>query len=98
MSFPNPGDLIKPWSWDIAIEGVVWFVVILVGGLIWIWTRSGTSRKSLPDILGRNVEDFAGVTQEGNGPIPIFLLVLYMIIALAIIGYPAITLVFNYKY
>lgn len=98
MSFPNPDDFIKPWSWNPAIESVLWFTVILLAVAIWLWTSSGKDRKNLPDILGRNIEDFAGVTQEGNGPIPRFLLILYLVVALVMIGYPAVTLIFNYKY
>jgi hypothetical protein len=98
MSFPNENDPILPWEWNLPLELVVWaFVILLVGG-IWLWTRSGWNRKSLPDILGRNVEDFAGVTQEGNGPIPLFLLFFYLVVALFMIAYPAITMIFNYDY
>jgi hypothetical protein len=98
MSFPNPNDPIKPWSWNIPLEGVMWFVVLLLVAGIWIWTSAGKDRKNLPDILGRNIEDFAGVAQEGNGPIPMFLLLFYLVIGLFMIGYPAVTLIFNYKY
>jgi hypothetical protein len=98
MSFPNPTDLIKPWSWNIVLELTVWFIVGLLVALIWLWVRSGRDRKNLPDILGRNVEDFAGVTQEGNGPIPMFLLIFYLVVTLFIIGYPTVTLIFNYDY
>jgi hypothetical protein len=98
MPFSNPGDLIKPWDWNVFLELVVWgFVVLLVGG-IWTWTRSGWTRKHTPDILARNIEDFAGVTQEANGPVPIFLLLLYLVVALFLIGYPLVTLIFNYNY
>jgi RsiW-degrading membrane proteinase PrsW (M82 family) len=98
MSFPNNGDLIKPWDWNLPLELVVWlFVIVLVGG-IWLWARSGAYRKHLPDILGRNIEDFAGIAQEGNGPIPLFLLVFYLVVGLFIIGYPIVTLIFNYNY
>jgi Na+/H+ antiporter NhaC len=98
MSFPNGGDLIKPWSWNIVLEGVMWFTVILIVAAIWLWTSSGKDRKNLPDVLGRNVEDFAGVTQEGNGPIPWFLLMFYFVVAMFMIGYPIVTLIFNYDY
>lgn len=98
MSFPNADDLIKPWSWNLPLELVVWFVVLLIGFGVWFWTNSGKDRKNLPDVLGRNVEDFAGVTQEGNGPIPMFLLLFYLVVALFMIGYPAVTLIFNYDY
>jgi hypothetical protein len=98
MPFSNPGDLIKPWSWNIALEALMWFVVLLlVAGTI-LWTSAGKDRKHLPDQLGRNVEDFAGVTQESNGPVPRFLLVFYLVVALFMIGYPTVTLIFNYNY
>lgn len=98
MSFPNADDLLKPWSWNILLEGLVWFVVLLLVVLIWLWTWSGKDRKNLPDIVGRNIEDFAGVTQEGNGPIPVFLFVFYAIVAAFMIGYPIVTLLVGYKY
>jgi magnesium-transporting ATPase (P-type) len=98
MSFPNDDDLIKPWSWNIFIEGVMWFVVILLIVGIVTWVTAGKDRKNLPDVLGRNIEDFAGVAQEGNGPIPLFLLLFYLVVALFMIGYPAVTMIFNYKY
>ncbi len=98
MPFPNENDLIKPWSWNIALEGVMWFVVILLLVGIIMWTRAGKDRKNLPDELGRNVEDFAGITQESNGPVPMFLFLLYLAVALAILAYPTITLLMNYNY
>lgn len=98
MSFPNPNDLIKPWSWNILIEGFVWLVVLLIAAAIILWTRAGRDRKHLSEQLGRNVEDFAGVTQESNGPTPSFLLVFYLVVALFMIGYPIVTLIFNYDY
>ena len=98
MSFPNPGDLIKPWTWNLPLELVVWlFVLLLVGG-IWLWARSGSLRKYLPDILARNIEDFAGIAQEGNGPLPVFLLALYIVVALGTIAYLIVTLATNYNY
>ena len=98
MSYPNPDDPIKPWSWNLPLEAVVLFTVALLVGLIWLWASSGKDRKNLPDVLGRNVEDFAGIAQEGNGPVPMFLLILYLIVTLFMIGYPAVTLIFNYDY
>jgi hypothetical protein len=98
MQVPNVGDLIKPWQWNYFIEGVMWFVIILlVVGTI-TWTRAGKDRKHLPDQLGRNVEDFAGIAQESNGPVPTFLFLLYLVVGIAIISYIAITSVVNYNY
>ena len=98
MSFPNDDDLIKPWSWNVALEAVMWFVIILLIAAIVIWVTAGKDRKNLPDVVGRNIEDFAGVAQEGNGPLPLFLLLFYLVVALFMIGYPAVTMIFNYKY
>jgi hypothetical protein len=98
MQFPNPSDPIKPWDWNIFLDFFVWFAVLLLVVGIWWWTSSGKDRRNLPDILGRNIEDFAGVTQESNGPIPRFLLFFYLVVALFMIGYPVVTLIFNYNY
>jgi Na+/H+ antiporter NhaC len=98
MPFPNESDLIKPWSWNVVLEGIMWFVIILLVVGTWAWTTAGKDRRNLPDQVGRNVEDFAGVTQEGNGPIPVFLLLFYLVVGLFMMGYPAVTLIFNYDY
>jgi len=94
-----PGnDLLKPWSWNPVLELTVWLIVALLAVLIWVWTRSGKDRKNLPDVVGRNVEDFAGVTQEGNGPMPVFLMIFYIVVVTFMIGYPIVTLLVGYKY
>lgn len=98
MQDPNTVDLLKPWTWNILLEGMVWFIVLLIVVLVWTWTRSGKDRKNLPDIVGRNIEDFAGVIQEGNGPMPTFLFIFYAIVASFMIGYPIVTLLVGYKY
>ncbi|MFL5733211.1 MAG: hypothetical protein ACJ78Q_08425 [Chloroflexia bacterium] len=98
MTFPSGDDLIQPWEWNLPLELVVWLIVFMLVGGIGLWARSGAYRKFLPDILGRNVEDFAGISQEGNGPVPIFLFALYVVVATSIISYIIITLVFGYNY
>jgi Na+/H+ antiporter NhaC len=98
MSVPSAGDLILPWQWNWVLDIVFWFIVaLLVVGTI-VWTMAGKDRKHLPDEVGRNVEDFAGVAQESNGPIPLFLLIFYLVVGLFIAGYPIVTLIFNYNY
>ena len=98
MPFTNDSDLVKPWSWNLPLEAITWGIVILLIAGIVIWVSAGRDRMNLPDIVGRNVEDFAGTTQEGNGPIPLFLLLFYLVVALFMIGYPIVTLIFNYNY
>lgn len=98
MSFPSINDLLKPWSWNILLEGFVWLIVLfLLAGTI-LWTRAGRDRKNVPDQVGRNVEDFAGITQESNGSVPMFLFFIYLVVGLFMLGYPIVTLIFNYNY
>jgi hypothetical protein len=98
MSFPSETDLIKPWTWNLPLDCAMWFIVILLVAGVWLWARAGTIRKNVPDIVGRNIEDFGGVTQEANGPIPLFLLLFYLTVALFTVGYVVVTLIFNYNY
>ena len=98
MPFPNPDDLIQPWDWNIFLEGVVWFVVLLLTTAVITWTAAGRDRRNLPDVMGRNVEDFAGITQESNGPLPRFLLLFYLVVVTFMIGYPIVTLILDYNY
>ena len=48
--------------------------------------------------MGRHVEDFAGLIQESNAPLPWFLVGFYIIIATAIAGYLIVTLISGYRY
>lgn len=98
MSFNTPDELLKPWSWNILLEGFVWLIILLIFAAVILWTRAGRDRKNLPDQVGRNVEDFAGITQESNGSIPIFLFIVYLIVGLSMLSYPIITLILNYNY
>ena len=97
MSFPNAGDLVNPGLEHLPGRcGLVRRAASGSGSSTWTW--SGKDRRHLPDEVGRNVEDFAGIAQESNGPIPLFLLLFYLVVSLFIIGYPAVTLIFNYNY
>jgi len=91
-------DLLPPWLWNPFMDLVIWFIVVLLVGLIWLWTRSGRDRKHEADVVARNVEDFAGTVQEANGRIPRFLLIFYLIVGTSIIGYQLVTLFFGYEY
>ena len=98
MEFPSPTDLIKPWEWNPLVDAVVWILVLIIGLTVILWIRAGRDRKHTADELGRNVEDFAGVTQESNGPIPVFLFALFISVGGFLILYPIITLIFGYNY
>jgi hypothetical protein len=94
-----PGDSPwEPWKWNIGFEAYlyVWIALIAVSTFLAAWM--GRDRKRLPNDLGRNVEEFAGIQHESNGPVPIFLLIFYGWVALGIVGYIIITIAQGYNY
>jgi len=95
---PSDGDVFKPWSWNLPGEAFLWFWIVLIAGTIFLAAWMGRDRKRLPNDLGRNVEDFAGVQQEANGPLPIYLMALYAAVAIGIVGYIVITIFQGYNY
>lgn len=95
---PMDSDLVKPWDWNPFYEGYLWFWIALMVATILLAAWMGRDRKRLSDELGRNVEDFAGVQQEANGPLPFYLMMLYALVATTMIGYILITILNGYNY
>jgi hypothetical protein len=95
---PSDQDLIKPWTWNFAGEGYLWLWIIGMVATVVLAAWMGRDRKRLPDELGRNVEDFAGIQQEANGPLPVYLMMLYGLVASGIVGYIIITILQGYNY
>jgi len=96
---PLPGDSPwEPWRWNIGFEAYLyaWIVLMVVSTFLAAWM--GRDRKRLPNDLGRNVEEFAGVQQEANGPLPIYLMMLYALVAMGMVGYILITIFNGYNY
>jgi hypothetical protein len=95
---PSESDLVLPWEWNFPHELYLWGWIALMVATIVLAAWMGRDRKHLPNDLGRNVEDFAGVQQESNGPLPIYLMMLYVLVAGSIVGYVIITIVNGYTY
>ncbi|HMA38164.1 MAG TPA: hypothetical protein VKY74_27195 [Chloroflexia bacterium] len=95
---PSSTDPLKPWDWDLPGEAYMWAWIILIVATVALAAWMGRDRKRLPNDLGRNVEDFAGVQQEANGPLPIYLMMLYGLVAAGIVGYILITIADGYNY
>ena len=95
---PYDQTVVQPWQWNFPLEAyVLGFLVLIVAAIVFA-TQMGRDRRNLPNEMGRNVEDFAGLIQEANAPLPRFLLAFYGIIAIAIIGYIVVTLISGYRY
>ena len=95
---PSDQDVFKPWSWNLPGEAFLWLWIVIIAASIFLAAWMGRDRKRLPNDLGRNVEDFAGVQQEANGPLPIYLMMLYAAVATGIVGYIVITIFQGYNY
>src|SRR4051794_15844398 len=95
---PQPTDPVLPWDWAWPLEAVMWLVIIIIAGTVIYAARQGRDRRGLPDQLGRDVEDFAGVAQEANGPLTTYLIVFYAVVALGMASYLIVTLASGYRY
>lgn len=95
---PSSADQVKPWDWNFPQDAFLWAWIILLTATIFLAAWMGRDRLRLRNDLGRNVEDFAGVQQEANGPLPIYLMMLYALVAAGIVGYITITILNGYNY
>lgn len=93
----NPST-VQPWDMNWGQELFNWGFAIGLILLIWFATMALRYRKNPANILGRNVEDFAGQVQEGNGPIPVFLILTYMTVFTMVIIYGVIYFFTGYNY
>jgi hypothetical protein len=95
---PYDQTVLESWQWNVPLElYVLGALAILVASLVFA-IGMGRDRRNLPNELGRNVEDFAGLIQEANGPLPWFLVGFYVIITVSIIGYVIVTMISGYRY
>jgi hypothetical protein len=90
--------VIEPWDWNLPLEAYVIGALLVIVAAIVFATMMGRDRRNLPNEMGRNVEDFAGLIQEANAPLPWFLVGFYIMIATAIVGYLIVTLISGYRY
>jgi uncharacterized integral membrane protein len=95
---PYDQTVLEPWQWNVPLELYVLGAFLVIVAALVFAIGMGRDRRNLPNELGRNVEDFAGLIQEANGPLPWFLVGFYVIIATAIVGYVIVTLISGYRY
>ena len=95
---PYDPTVLRPWEWNIPVELFTLAALLLIIAAIYFATHMGRDRKGLGNEMGRHVEDFAGLIQESNAPLPWFLVAFYVIIGTAIAGYLIVTLISGYRY
>jgi hypothetical protein len=95
---PYDQTVLQPWQWNVPLDAYVFVVFLVIVAALVFAIGMGRDRRNLPNELGRNVEDFAGLIQEANGPLPWFLVGFYVMIATAIVGYIVVTLISGYRY
>jgi hypothetical protein len=89
---------IKPWEENWIISGVTIGFCVLFIVLIWLWARSGRSKRENELPFERTSEDFAGVIQSAYGRLPAFLIVLYVILFIAAAAYITNSIITGIKY
>ncbi len=94
---PAP-DSIKPWQENILIDGIILGFTVLFIVLIWLWARSGRSKRENQIPFERTAEDFAGQVQAAYGRLPAFLIVLYAVVLIAIAAYVVNGIITGVKY
>src|SRR3954451_4000628 len=80
-------ELAKPWQENPFIDAVVASFAILFLVLIWLWARSGRTKRENDVPFDRTAEDFAGQVQAAYGRLPAFLIVLYAVVLIVLAVY-----------
>ncbi len=91
-------DSIKPWQENPIIDVIVVSFGLLFLALIWLWARSGRSRRESEVPFERTAEDFAGQVQAAYGRMPAFLIVLYAVVLIAIAAYVINSIITGVRY
>lgn len=91
-------DSIKPWEENPIINLVVLAFGLVFLVLIWLWARSGRTKRENEVPFERTAEDFAGQVQAAYGRLPAFLIVLYVILAVCMAAYVINGIITGVKY
>lgn len=91
-------DVNIPWEMNWGQELLNWLFILGLITLVWFATQALRYRKNPSNILGRNIEDFAGQVQEGNGPIPVFLILTYIATFVMVSLYAVLYILNGYNY
>ncbi|MDB5079645.1 MAG: hypothetical protein JWP00_1569 [Chloroflexi bacterium] len=89
---------IKPWQENWVIDAILLGFTFLFILLIWLWARSGRSKRENELPFERTSEDFAGTVQAAYGRLPAFLIVLYVVVLVAIAAYVVNGIITGVKY
>lgn len=95
---PYDPTVLESWQWNVPLDLYVLAATLVIVAALVFAIGMGRDRRNLPNELGRNVEDFAGLIQEANGPLPWFLVGFYVIIAVSMVGYVIVTMISGYRY
>lgn len=91
-------DSIKPWQENPIIDVITVSFALVFLVLIWLWARSGRSKRENEVPFERTSEDFAGHVQAAYGRLPAFLIVLYVIVLVVLAAYVVNGIITGVKY
>src|SRR6476646_1392801 len=91
-------DSIKPWQENPIIDGIILAFAVVFCLLIWLWARSGRSKREHEIPFERTAEDFAGQVQAAYGRLPGFLIALYVIVLVVLAAYVVNGIITGVKY
>ena len=91
-------DSIKPWQENPIIDVIVLAFGLLFLVLIWLWARSGRTKRENEVPFERTAEDFAGQVQAAYGRLPAFLIVLYVVVLVFLAAYVVNGIITGVKY
>src|SRR5690348_14194955 len=91
-------DSIKPWQENPLIDVIVLCFGLVFLVLIWLWARSGRSKRESEVPFERTAEDFAGQVQAAYGRLPGFLIALYVIVLVVLAAYVVTGIITGVKY
>ena len=88
----------KPWQQNWLIDAMAVGFALLFLLLIWLWARSGRSKRENQVPFERTAEDFAGQVQAAYGQLPAFIIVLYISVLVAMAGYIVNSIINGVRY
>ena len=91
-------NVVLPWQENWVVDAVLIGTAIFMIVAVWLWARSGRSKREKKVPFERTSEDFAGTVQAGYGQIPTFLLVVYALALLSIAAYVVNAIITGTKY
>lgn len=91
-------DSVKPWQENPLIDGIILAFGLVFVILIWLWARSGRSKRENEVPFERTAEDFAGQVQAAYGRLPAFLIFLYAVVLIVLAAYVVNGIVTGVKY